>query len=71
MAEGEPNPMIARNLLSVSIVKDHVQHVIAKLGVSDCAQDAVRAMELGLANGFPVVRLSQRNSHPTDSRLAI
>ncbi len=49
MAEGQTNPMIARNLLvSVGTVKAHVQHIIAKFGVSDRTQAAVRATELGL-----------------------
>jgi DNA-binding NarL/FixJ family response regulator len=49
IAEGQTNPQIARNLLvSVSMVKDHVQHIIQKLGVSDRTQAAVRAAQLGL-----------------------
>jgi DNA-binding NarL/FixJ family response regulator len=32
----------------VGTVKVHVQHIIAKLGVSDRTQAAVRAVELGL-----------------------
>ena len=49
LARGRTNQEIARNLLvSVSTVKKHVQHVIAKLRVSDRTQAAVRAIELGL-----------------------
>jgi NarL family two-component system response regulator LiaR len=49
VAEGQTNPMISRSLfVSVSTVKAHVQHIIAKLGVSDRTQAAVRAAELGL-----------------------
>ena len=49
LAQGRTNPQIARIVLSsVSTVKIHVQHIIAKLGVSDRTQAAVRAIELGL-----------------------
>ncbi len=49
VAEGQTNPIIARDLfISVGTVKAHVQHIIAKLGVSDRTQAAVRAAELGL-----------------------
>ena len=50
LAQGRTNPQIARSVLaSVSTVKIHVQNIIAKLGVSDRTQAAVRAIELGLA----------------------
>ena len=46
---GLSNQQIARNLLiSTSSVKKHVRRIIAKLGVSDRTQAAVRAIELGL-----------------------
>jgi len=49
LAQGQTNPQIARNLeISRGTAKIHVQHVIAKLGVSDRTQAAVRALELGL-----------------------
>lgn len=49
IAQGQTNPVIARNLLvSVGTVKAHVQHIIAKMGVSDRTQASVRAAELGL-----------------------
>ena len=32
----------------VSTIKIHVEHILAKLGVSDRTQAAVRAIELGL-----------------------
>jgi NarL family two-component system response regulator LiaR len=49
LAQGRTNPQIARSVLaSVSTVKIHVQNIIAKLGVSDRTQAAVRAIELGL-----------------------
>lgn len=35
-------------MFSVSTIKNHVQHIIAKLDVSDRTQAAVRATELGL-----------------------
>ncbi|HEY6541224.1 MAG TPA: LuxR C-terminal-related transcriptional regulator, partial [Ktedonobacteraceae bacterium] len=43
------NRQIARALtVSVSTVKIHVEHILAKLGVCDRTQAAVRAIELGL-----------------------
>jgi DNA-binding NarL/FixJ family response regulator len=36
------------DLRNVGTVKVHVQHITAKLGVSDRTQAAVRAVELGL-----------------------
>jgi DNA-binding NarL/FixJ family response regulator len=49
VARGRTNQEIGRELvLSVSTVKTHLEHIIAKLGVSDRTQAAVRAAELGL-----------------------
>lgn len=49
MAQGQTNRQIARNLtVSPGTVRVHVQHIIAKLEVSDRTQAAVRASELGL-----------------------
>ncbi len=49
LASGKTNRQIAQELLvSVSTVKAHVARIIAKLGVSDRTQAAVRAVELGL-----------------------
>jgi PAS domain S-box-containing protein len=49
LAQGRTNPQIARELVvSPGTVKNHVRHIIAKLGVSDRTQAAVRAVELGL-----------------------
>jgi DNA-binding NarL/FixJ family response regulator len=49
VVQGQTNQEIARNLLlSTSPVKNHVRQIIAKLGVSDRTQAAVRAVELGL-----------------------
>jgi PAS domain S-box-containing protein len=49
LAQGRTNREIAREMaLSVSTVKNHVQQIIIKLGVSDRTQAAVRAVELGL-----------------------
>ena len=49
MAQGQTNRQIARNLtISPGTVRVHVQHIIAKLEVSDRTQAAVRASELGL-----------------------
>jgi DNA-binding NarL/FixJ family response regulator len=49
IVEGHTNREIAAQLtLSVGTVKIHVEHIIAKLGVSDRTQAAVRAIEYGL-----------------------
>jgi DNA-binding NarL/FixJ family response regulator len=49
LSQGQTNREIGRNLLvSVSTVKIHVEHILAKLDVSDRTQAAVRAIELGL-----------------------
>ena len=49
LVQGQTNREIAEHLfLSVSTVKIHVEHIFAKLGVSDRTQAAVRAIELGL-----------------------
>src|SRR6266700_1966819 len=49
LSQGQTNREIARNLtVSVSTVKIHVEHILAKLGVSDRTQAAVHAIELGL-----------------------
>jgi DNA-binding NarL/FixJ family response regulator len=49
LAEGLTNREIAHQLqLSLVTVKVHVRHIIAKLGVSDRTQAAVRAIQLGL-----------------------
>jgi len=48
---GHTNQEIAKKLvISTGTVKHHVRHIIAKLGVSDRTQAAVRAIELGLLN---------------------
>ena len=49
VVEGHTNRQIAQTLsLSVGTVKIHVEHIIAKLGVADRTQAAVRAIESGL-----------------------
>jgi DNA-binding NarL/FixJ family response regulator len=49
LAQGRTNREIAAELnLSLSTVKAHIEHIIAKLGVSDRTQAAVRAVELKL-----------------------
>jgi DNA-binding NarL/FixJ family response regulator len=49
LTQGKTNREIASDLIvSVGTVKIHVEHIIAKLGVSDRTQAAVRAVELGL-----------------------
>ncbi len=52
VARGQTNREIADSLsLAAGTVKVHVQHLIAKLGVSDRTQAAVRGVELGLVGG--------------------
>jgi|SRR5829696_6453893 len=54
LAQGQTNREIAKTLLvSAGTVKIHVEHILAKLGVSDRTQAAVRAMELGFLSAPP------------------
>jgi DNA-binding NarL/FixJ family response regulator len=54
LTQGQTNREIAQNLaVSVGTVKIHVEHILAKLGVSDRTQAAVRAVELGLLHTAP------------------
>ncbi len=49
LAKGKTNRQIAHCLtIGFATAKRHVEHIIAKLGVSDRTQAAVRAVELGL-----------------------
>jgi DNA-binding NarL/FixJ family response regulator len=49
VAQGQTNAEVATNLtVSIATVKTHIEHIIAKLGVADRTQAAVRAVELGL-----------------------
>ncbi len=49
LAQGQTNREIARALtVSVSTIKIHVEHILAKLGVSGRTQAALRANDLGL-----------------------
>jgi DNA-binding NarL/FixJ family response regulator len=49
LAVGKSNQQIARQLyISLSTVKRNVERILAKLGVSDRTQAAVKAVELGL-----------------------
>lgn len=51
LARGQTNRQISRQLVvSPATVKVHVEHILAKLGVSDRTQAAVRASETGLLN---------------------
>lgn len=53
MAQGRTNREIAQSfVISVGTVKNHVEHIIAKLEVSDRTQAVVRALELGVIT-FP------------------
>lgn len=49
MALGRTNRQIAREfVISIGTVKNHVEHIMAKLGISDRTQAVVRALELGI-----------------------
>lgn len=49
LAQGRTNREIAAELrVAVGTVKVHIEHILAKLAVSDRTQAAVRALELGL-----------------------
>lgn len=53
LAQGRTNREIAQEFtISVGTVKNHVEHIIAKLGVSDRTQAVVRSLKMGLI-GFP------------------
>ena len=53
LAQGKTNREIAEDfVISVGTVKNHVEHLIAKLGVSDRTQAVVRGLELGIIS-FP------------------
>ena len=53
MALGKTNREIAENfVISVGTTKNHVEHIISKLGVSDRTQAVVRSLEAGLIS-FP------------------
>ena len=49
LAQGQTNREVSQNLsVAVATVKNHVQHIISKLDVSDRTQAAVKAIQLGL-----------------------
>jgi DNA-binding NarL/FixJ family response regulator len=49
MKLGRTNRQIAQDLvISIGTAKNHVEHIIAKLGVSDRTQAVVKALELGI-----------------------
>ena len=53
VALGRTNREVAEGfVISVGTVKNHVEHIIAKLGASDRTQAVVRALEMGLID-FP------------------
>ena len=53
VAQGQTNREIAADfVITAGTVKNHVEHIIAKLGVSDRTQAVVRALEQGII-GFP------------------
>ncbi len=52
VARGLSNPRIGRELqISAGTVRTHVEHILAKLGVGNRTQAAVKAVELGLISG--------------------
>jgi DNA-binding NarL/FixJ family response regulator len=68
LAAGKTNPQIAGELmLSVSTIKGHVQHVFAKLGVSDRTEAAVRGLGLGLLSPAPASPLCPLPAWPVGS----
>ncbi len=65
LAQGQTNGAIAAGLVvSVATVKFHVENIIAKLGVADRTQAAVRAVELGLLGDRPEDRPTGRPAGP-------
>jgi DNA-binding NarL/FixJ family response regulator len=49
MKLGRTNRQIAQDLvISLGTAKNHVEHIISKLGVSDRTQAVVKALELGI-----------------------
>jgi DNA-binding NarL/FixJ family response regulator len=56
LARGCANKEIAAKLdISAKTVGNHVEHVYTKLGVTNRAGAALRAMELGLVGPVPVI----------------
>jgi DNA-binding NarL/FixJ family response regulator len=54
LAQGLPNKGIARHLeIGPKTVGDHVERIYTKLGVSNRAGAAMRAMQLGVAGSVP------------------
>jgi DNA-binding NarL/FixJ family response regulator len=53
LAQGKTNRQIADEfVISIGTVKNHVEHLISKLGVSDRTQAVVKALQLGIIS-FP------------------
>src|SRR5207248_1236497 len=68
LAQGQTNREIANHLIiSASTVKNHVEHILAKLNVSDRTQAAVRAVELGLLHP-PDTQGSEATHFPSSAR---
>ncbi len=60
IAFGCTNPQIAKKMkFSVGTAKLHAQHIYSKLGVSDRAQAAARAVEMGLTNSRREIHVSE------------
>src|SRR5579859_3827066 len=65
LARGQTNGAIAAELVvSVATIKFHVENIIAKLGVADRTQAAVRAVELGLLGERADERATGRPAGP-------
>jgi DNA-binding CsgD family transcriptional regulator len=61
LSQGQTNPQIAKNLLvSRGTVKIHIENIIAKLGVSDRTQAAVRALQSGILDSEAAERTQAR-----------
>jgi DNA-binding NarL/FixJ family response regulator len=67
LAKGLTNREIAHRLtVSASTIKIHVEHILAKLQVSDRTQAAVRAIEFGLLRHAPELQLTERMPGPRE-----
>ena len=63
LAQGSSNKAIASALgISAKTVGNHVEHIYTKLGVTNRAGAALRAMELGIIGAFAGHRLSGSRS---------
>jgi DNA-binding NarL/FixJ family response regulator len=55
MKSGPSNREIAADLvISLGTAKNHVEHIMAKLGISDCTQPVVKALEVVILGLYDV-----------------